>query len=340
MQSARVLIVRLSALGDLCFALPVLHALHRELPGCLVDWLAEDRCAELPRSHPLVAETLVFPRKQWRGGLGMVPLWRHLRALKRREPYDLILDLQSNLKSALHLRQLRGRKVGFGPPLAREGAERFLDVRAPDPGRVHRSARDLAVLAAAGLRPGVAVFERWELPPKSAAGLALPHSPFVLLHCSVTDYGRDKEWPPERWAELARALRDAGRRPLALWTPADLPGVERIVAAANGALALAPATSSLASLMHLTDAAELLVGTDSGPVHLAAMRGTPVVALFGPTDPVLYAPPGPRARVVYAGAEFEEPPPRDRSRRSPWMERIPVAQVMDACVKALTARAN
>lgn len=338
MPGARVLIVRLSALGDLTFALPVLHALHRELPGCRVDWLAEDRCAELPRSHPLVAETLVFPRRQWRGGLGVAAMGRHLRALGRRAPYDLILDLQSNLKSGLQLWRLRGRKVGFGPPLAREGAARFLDVRAPDPGRVHRSVRDLSLLAAAGLTPGAPTFASWPL-PSGAAGLALPERPFVLLHTGFTAYGRDKEWPPERWAALARLLRDSGRRPLALWTPGDRAAVERIVAAADGALALAPATPSLAALMTLCDASELLVGTDSGPAHLAAMRGTRVVAIYGATDPVVYAPPGLHARAVYAGTIGEAPPPRDRSRRSPWMDRVSAEQVAAACAAALNEAA-
>jgi lipopolysaccharide heptosyltransferase I len=328
----------LSALGDLVFALPVLHALHRELPGCRVDWLAEDRCAGLPRSHPLVAETLVFPRREWRGGRGFLSLWRHLRGLARREPYDLILDLQSNLKSALHLWHLRGRKAGFARPLAREGAHRFLDLRAPDPGPVHRSRRDLAVLAAAGIAPGEPVFAGWPLP--GAPPLALPPRPFVLLHCGVTSYGRDKEWPEERWAALARGLRAAGRAPYALWTPADRPRIERIAAAADGSLLPAPPTPDLAALMALCDAAELLVGTDSGPTHLAAMRGTPVVALFGPTDPRLYAPPGPRARVVYPGAPGEPPPPRDRSRRSPWMERISVAEALAACAETISARAD
>ncbi len=330
MPGARVLIVRMSALGDLVFALPVLHALRRELPGCTIDWLAEDRCAELPRSHPLVAETLVFPRRAWRGGRGLLPLAASLRALRRREPYDLILDLQSNLKSWLHLRFLRGHKIGFDAPLAREGAQRLLDARAPDPGRVHRCARDLALLPAAGLRAGVPVFAAWPLPPEAAAGLAFPPTPFVLLHTSVTAYGRDKEWPAERWAELARALRGAGQRPLALWTPGDRPGVESIVALAGGALELAPATPSLGALMALCDRAALLIGTDSGPVHLAAMRGTSVLALFGPTDPVVYAPPGPRVRLLWPGAPGEPPPPRDRSRRSPWMERLTTAEVAAA----------
>jgi len=340
MQGARVLVVRLSALGDLVFALPVLPALRRALPGCTIDWLAEDRCADLPRSHPLVAETLVFPRGAWRGGRGFFAVWRQLRALRARPPYDLILDLQSNLKSALHLHYLRGRKAGFDAPLAREGAQRFVDVRAPDPGRVHRCARDLSVLEAAGLCVGAPEYASWPLPAGAAAGLARPDSPYVLLHVSVTAYGRDKEWPAGNWADLARALRAAGRRPLALWTPGDRPRVDEIVARAGGALELAPATPSLAALMALCDGAELLIGTDSGPVHLAALRGSRVLALFGPTDPVVYAPPGPRARVLYAGAPGAEPPPRDRSRRSPWMERITAEAAAAAALASLSESAG
>ncbi len=330
MQGARVMVVRLSALGDLVFALPVLHALRAALPGCTIHWLAEDRCADLPRSHPLVSETIVFPRRTWRGGRGLFTVWGSLRALRRRPPYDLILDLQSNLKSALHLLTLRGRKAGFDAPLARECAQRFLDVRAPDPGRVHRSARDLAVLRAAGLPTGPPVFAPWPLAAEAVRGCARPEGAYVLLHTGVTAYGRDKEWPAERWAGLARALREAGRQPLALWTPAERAQVDEIRALAGGALALAPLTPDLAALMHLCDGADLLIGTDSGPVHLAATRGTPVVALFGPTDPAVYAPPGPRVRVVYPGAPSEPPPPRDRTRRSPWMERIAVADVLAA----------
>lgn len=330
MQGARVLVVRLSALGDLVFALPVLPALRRALPDCSIDWLAEDRCADLPRSHPLVNETIVFPRGAWRGGRGFLTMWRHLRALKQRPPYDLILDLQSNLKSALHLHHLRGRKVGFDAPLAREGAQRWLDVRAPDPGRAHRCARDLSLLTAAGFSPGEPDFGPWPLPASVASQIALPRAHYALLHVSVTAYGRDKEWPAENWAALARALKAAGRRPLALWTPADRPRVDEIIARSGGALELAPATPSLASLMALCDGAELLIGTDSGPVHLAALRGTPVLALYGPTDPVVYAPPGKRVRVVYSGAPGEAPPPRDRSRRSPRMERITVEEVAAA----------
>jgi len=340
MQGARVLVVRLSALGDLVFALPVLPALRRALPDCRIDWLAEDRCADLPRSHPLVQETLVFPRGLWRKGRGILPMGRHLRALRRRPPYDFILDLQSNLKSALNLYFLHGRKIGFDAPLAREGAQRFVDLRVPDPGRVHRCARDLSLLTAAGLGGGAAEFGPWPLPAERPAPAPLPARSYALLHVSVTSYGRDKEWPAENWAALAQALRAAGRRPLALWTPGDRPRVDEVIARAGGALELAPATPNLAALMRLCDGAELLIGTDSGPVHLAALRGTRVLALFGPTDPVVYAPPGRRVRLLYSGAPGVAPPPRDRSRRSPLMEQIRVDEAAAAALAFLSESAD
>ncbi len=329
-ERPRVLLLRLSALGDLVFALPVLHALHQALPGCRVDWLAEDRCADLPRSHPLVAETLVFPRRRWRRGLGAVPVTRHLLGLRRLEPWDLVLDLQSNLKSALHLRFLRARlTLGFAPPVGREGAWRFVDhaVEVTEP-RLHRSERDLELVRAAGIAAGPARTAAWPLPPGVEAPDEVADS--VLLHVTTTAYGRDKEWPPERWAELARRLADRGLQPRALWTPADRDRVAAVVEDAGGALGWAPPTPTLAHLMATCDRARALVGTDSGPVHLAAHRGAPVVALFGPTDARVYAPLGPRVRVVHSDPLETPPPPRDRSRRSPLMERIGVDEVVAA----------
>ncbi|MBT4029287.1 MAG: glycosyltransferase family 9 protein, partial [Planctomycetes bacterium] len=175
----------------------------------------------------------------------------------------------------------------------------------------------------------------WGLPQEAVSEMAqsldkaeLQPKAFTLLHTAFTDYGKDKEWPPEKWAELAKRMRAEGHHPLALWTPADLPHVEKIVALADGALPLAPATPSLHHLMALLDSAHCVIGTDSGPVHLAAKRGTKTIALFGPTDPVRFAPPGP-TQVIYAFGD-ETPPPRDRSQRSPRMDAIKVDEVLAA----------
>lgn len=354
---ARVLVLRLSALGDLVFALPAVHALRHVLPQARIEWLVEDRCASLPRSYPGVDEVLVFPRAEWKNARGLRARARalgvcadHLVQLRKRGPYDLVLDFQGNLKSALHLLFLHAHlKLGFDKPAAREGAQRFVGVRVPDPGRVHRSARDMQLVRALGYDGPAPQPMPWPILPEAEreVDLRLGHflstparsvegATVVLLHTEVTAYGRDKAWPEPRWLELAHGVVEATRaRVLLLWDRENRARVLERVERSLGACGLAPPTPTLDHLMALTDRAAVIVGTDSGPVHLAAFRGTPTVCLFGPTDPVRYAPLGPQVTVVSALPEGEEPPPRDRSRPSPWMERISTEAVARAVLAQL-----
>ena len=329
-HGARVLAIRLSAMGDIVFALPALAALKEARPDLRVDWLVEDRFAAVLEFHPLIEEVLIFPRKGWRNRGGVLTMWQHLLKLRRQRDYALVLDFQSNLKSALQLLFVRSKqRVGLAAPLAREGAERFHKVHAKVQERAHRSARDAALLQAVGWEGQMRLQLQWPLPAAITGSIAAEASNFTLLHTAVTSYGKDKEWPAERWVELARALKAAGHQPRLLWTPAEKEAAEAIADAAGEGVELAPATPSINHLMALTDRARFLIGTDSGPVHLAAYRGTHVVALFGPTDPQIYAPPGAHVHIVYPGAAGEAPPPRDRSKRSPWMERITVSDVLE-----------
>ncbi|MHC4380905.1 MAG: glycosyltransferase family 9 protein, partial [Planctomycetota bacterium] len=283
---ARILAVRLSALGDIVFALPVLDALRESLPGAKVDWLVEDRHAAVLEGHPGIQEVVQYPRKAWRKGLGLPTMWRHLRGLRLRGHYDLVLDFQSNLKSALQMRFLDcPAKVGFAKPIAREGAQRFHDVHAEVPDRAHRTERDLQLLRALGWQGKADFNGAWALPASVCSVYDGVPEDFTLLHTTTTVYGQDKQWAADRWAQLAQALHDAGREVFLLWTPSDRANVEEILRLSGGAAALAPATPSLAHLMALSDRARTLIGTDSGPVHLASYRGTSVVGLFGPTDP-------------------------------------------------------
>lgn len=345
---ARILVARLSALGDVVFAMPAVAALRDALPTVEVDWLVEDRFAGLVQGLPLVDRTLVFPRKAWReGGLGkprgwgggMRAMWDHWRMLREAGPYDAVLDFQGNLKSTMQLQAVRaGLRVGFERGVSKEGAHRRYDLLVPDPGRVPRAQRDLELVrrllqhhdhpAVPEHPPAVPA---WPLEAQAVrdtlAALEADTPRVVLLHHGFTSYGQDKEWPIEHWAALCRLLREAGHRPRLLWTPAERDRAEQILIAAKGTAALAPATSSLDHLMALLDAAELLIGTDSGPVHLSALRGNRVLALYGPTDPVRFRPPGPRAQTLRADPSDAEPPPRDRSRRAASMDALPPAEV-------------
>lgn len=355
---ARILVIRLSALGDLVFALPAVQAMRHQWPQARVDWLAEDRCAGLLEYHPHIDEVLVYPRSKWKQARGLRQRMRslgelseHFLEIRKRPKYDLILDFQGNLKSALHLLFAPGETtVGFDKPAAKEGAHRFVGTRVKDPGRVPRIERDLALVRAMGYQGPIPTPHSWELPreaeravhmrlhhPLAVPAQANPDGPVVLLHTEVTSYGQDKLWPSDYWLELTRHLVTAlGARVLLLWTPGDRQKVMAKVDQSQGCCALAPPTPSLQHLMALTDQAALLIGTDSGPVHLAAYRGTPVVALYGPTDPQRYAPYGKHVQVVCALESSMEPPPRDRSGPSPLMNQIRPSQVWEVAEKYLS----
>ncbi len=336
---ARILVVRLSALGDLVFALPAVTALRQLLPHAHIDWLVEDRHASLVRTLPGLDRVRVFPRRGWKSPAGLRRMWRHWRELRGDRRYDCVLDLQGNLKSALQARRVRSPlRIGFARGTAKEGAHRLYHRAVATPARCHRADRDLALLAPLGWHGPAPAVEPWALDsaivkemetawPRVTAGARR-----ILLHHAVTDYGRDKEWLPERWAGLARALAlaDAGDQVFLLWTPAEKERALGIAASSEGAARLAPATPSLAHLMALLDQADLVIGTDSGPVHLAAVRGQQVVALFGPTDPLRFRPPGPHCELVCALPMDQPPPKRERSRRSPLMDQITVETVLAA----------
>lgn len=344
-MTARILVVRLSALGDIVFAVPAVAALRERFPDAKIDWLVEDRFEGLVRSLPLIDEVLTFPRRRWKEagfarGLGVMA--GHVRHLRARVPYDAILDFQGNLKSTAQLRFVRGElKIGFDKGVSKEGAARQYDLKVADPGRVSRARRDLALvqrlLSHHRLEPfddSMPKVAPWPLRSAAvrdiAAAISSDHDDFVLLHHGFTEYGRDKEWPIEHWAELCKRLHAAGQQPRLLWTPAERERAEQILAAAEGTAGLAPETASLDHLMALLDASQLVIGTDSGPVHLAALRGSKVLCLFGPTDPVRFVPPGPRVTAIAARGTELEPPRRDRSRRSPLMDELLPSAVFDA----------
>lgn len=298
----RILLVRLSALGDVVHALPALASLRAARADAEIGWLVEDRNAGVLEGHPDIDRLFVFRRK---GGLGGVAEVR--RALRAWRP-DVAVDLQGNLKSGF-LTRLSGapRRVGLPAGEAREASHAFTTEHVrPGPPREHRVDRARRIVAALG--PGPRLPGR--LPPvpgdaRAAIDTALrarsigPRT-YAVLVPGTSAFGAFKRWPPARFGELARRIRDArGLTPLVSFGPGERPLADEVVAASGGAAALAPETRSLAELVALLDGAALVVGADSGPVAIAGVLGVPTVALFGPKDPGIYAPPGPRVAVVW-----------------------------------------
>jgi ADP-heptose:LPS heptosyltransferase len=310
-------------MGDLVFALPAVKALRDSFPDATIDWIVEDKHAGLLRSCPFINNLVIFPRSSLRP----LTLLKHLSQLRRRPQYDYIFDFQSNLKSALQLIALKSKhKVGFARPTAKEGSSLFHNQHVQVAPRLHRAQRDFEFLRRAfpSLQQPSAV--RWPLK------VEVDGADLTLLHTTTSNHGRDKDWGKENWIELAKRLKTYGHKVALLHTPGDRDHVQKIAIASG--VNLAPETPSLEHLMALCDTARLLVSTDSGPAHITALRGQKVVCLYGPTDPLIYAPPGSAGvKVIDGCSESDVRPPRERSKQSPLMKKISVDAVVDAVTK-------
>ena len=300
-EAERILIVRLSALGDVVHTLPLLDALRRARPRAHIGWLVEEPAASLLEGHPQLDRVWIAPRHAARrlrsvgrplaaaGRLAEVA--RGLRAAR----YQLTLDTQCNLRSSLWARASgAGVRIGFAPPFTKEKAHWWstLRVEAPRDGQLkaHRNLELLAPLGidTAGARPRIAI-------PDAARRIADPlrasGARAIALHPGVSGFGAIKQWAPDRFAALARRLRDErGARCLVTFGPSERDLARRVVDASGGAAELAPETTSLLELAALYEACDVVVAGDTGPLHLAAALGVPVVGLYGPKDPAVYGP--------------------------------------------------
>lgn len=280
----RLLVVRLTSLGDAVHAIPAVAALRRAFPAARIDWLVGGRCRELVELVTVVDRCLATPRLL--EGAAFAVLLRALRAAR----YDAAIDFQGLLKSALLARVSGARRViGFGRGQAREAAARLLYTETPDIGSpAHVIDKNLALAAAVGAARGPAEFPI-ACPPSAAvaqarAALELPEAgEFALLNPGAA--WTSKCWPPARFGALASRLRrERGLQSVVAWGPGERGLAERVVAASEAAAVAAPPTR-VADLVALSRAAAVVVAGDTGPLHVASAAGAPVVGLYGPSDP-------------------------------------------------------
>ena len=299
----RILVIRLGALGDVVRTRFAVAGVRRLYPDARLDWLVEDRCRAGLEAMPGLDRIIEVPRRMLRPGAPRVAGrgLRELVATLRGGNYDLALDFHGVLKSGVLARASSTRvRVGYGAGVAREQSHRFYTHRVPMQ-RLHvsRFERNAALVRFLG---GEVPTEPppLELPSAALALAARVETGRVVLHPGTSARTSYKRWDLDRWSRLARELRcELGEASLVTFGPGERPAAERVVAAAGGAAELAPETPSVADLLALLQRARLFVGSDSGPLHLAALAGRPVVALVGPTDPTENAPfPGLPARLV------------------------------------------
>lgn len=301
----RVLIVRLSAMGDVLMTLPLVRALKAGMPTARVDFATQAEWAPLLEGHPELERVIPVPVQAIRGDLRRPwrwpAAWGRYGRLGRRlagARYDVVLDAHGNTKSGLVARLAAGARV-IGPARseARELGAWFHHARPPAPPSVvrHRRDRALSLLSALGL-------------PCDDRGAALPEYPrdwaraelagldrVALLHPGTSPKAAFKRWSPAAFGALARELVADGYAVRVIAGPGEARLAEDVAAASSGAAVALPVPPGLRELGGLLAEAALYVGADSGPAHLAALSGVPTVTLFGPKDPRLY---GPRGRGV------------------------------------------
>jgi heptosyltransferase I len=322
------LIVRLGSLGDIVHAIPAAAALRADFPESRIDWLVDPRYVSLVQMVTAVNHVVpVDPRA------GTIRLMATVRELRRRK-YSVAIDLQGLIKSAT-LARFAGadRVLGFPQSELREPMARTFYTDAPEIAKVsHVVQKNLALIAALGIEPGPPAFPL-DVPRTPAVEQVESHfagAPFALINPGAA--WPNKRWPPDRFGALAAAIRDRFAWPsLVLWGPREEAAANAVVAASDGASVLAPPTD-IVDLFGIAKAARLAVSGDTGPLHIAAAVGTPVVGLFGPTWAKRNGPWDPADVVVSRTTSCECLYERRCRRATPCIDDIACDEVMTAVV--------
>jgi len=276
----RILVIKLSSLGDLAHALPAVRALKKRT-GAEIDWVTQPEYVSLLECCPDVSRILAFPRQNViRKGAAF--LW----AL-RREKYDVIVDLQGLMKSALVARLARGKRR-VGPAWAREGSHHFYQAQpALEEGPRRHAVTELMDVVDI-VAPGDEIPEALNLkiPELESDGRPGPHIAFAPFSRWAT-----KDWPAEKFVEVGRRLASEMGGQIRI-----IGGPDHVTQGNTMARQMGPAARNLCGktdligLCSLLKGMDLLITVDSGPMHWADAMGVPLVAVFGATDPVRTGP--------------------------------------------------
>lgn len=300
-------------MGDILHALPAVATVKNSWPEARITWAVHPKWCELLEGNGLVDELIHVERSTL---LGLVRTWKSLR----RQPFGCALDFQGLIQSALVANVARsGGIYGFDATQAREKYAAHLYTETIHAESRHVVDRNLEIAAAAGAMNRIYSFP---LPPGRYES-QLPTEPFVLA--SPLAGWASKQWPLEHYKELARLCRRELGMPLVLNGPPSQESTIRSVEGANVHL------SSVAGLIWATRRAAMIVGVDSGPLHLAAALDKPGVAIFGPTDPARNGPYSPQIEVL-RGNNAETSYAREREIH-PAMEAISPQTVVEVLSK-------
>ena len=285
--SMRILIIKMTSLGDVVHLLPALTEAARQVPGLHADWVVEEGFAALPGWHPLVERVIPSALRRWRRGLGQSATWTEMAAFRRElqaRQYDLVLDAQGLIKSALVACLADGPRAGLALGSARESLACLAYARRyPAPRELHAITRNRLLTAQAlGYPMGAEAELHYGLatpPPFQVAGLAADY--VVCLHGTART---EKEYPESDWVKLLARIAALGLRVALPWgNPREKERAERLAAGLHGAIVLPKL--GLAELGGVIAAARGVIGVDTGLMHLAAALRLPGIGLYPATPP-------------------------------------------------------
>lgn len=301
----RILIVRLSSMGDIIHALPAAVMLRESFPHATIGWLVEERWAELlctlstPRhgarspQRPLVDAVHIVNLKRWRKSLASNQTWERIAAGLsdlRSMRYQVVVDLQGAARSAI-LARWSGASTIYGAAQPRENLASLWYTRQVITQRRHVVEQYSEIAAAVTGQPRPIPDPVFPHDPIADKSVAKRVSEANLLDFAILNPGAGwgaKQWPAERYGQLAKALSIRGVPSLINFGPREKELAKTAEAASDGTARAM--TFSIGELIALTRRARLFIGGDTGPMHLASALHVPVVALFGPTDPARNGP--------------------------------------------------
>ncbi len=332
--SPRILISRLSAIGDVIHTLPVACALRERFPDAWLTWVIGEPSAGLLRGHEVIDEVIALPRGWLKSPRTVWQLRQRLRA----QDFDLAIDAQGLTKSAI-ITWLSGcrRRIGFGNPWGRE-LSRWLNNDRVDTTAEHAIDRNLQLLRPLGIEWSPVHFRLAEMADDRAVAQRILHDcglegRFAIIHAGAG--WPSKLWPTERYAAVARHLGRSRNLPMLVTfgSEPEREMADQIAAGSRGHAQVAP-SMTLAQLAAVSRRAQFFLGSDTGPLHLAAAVETPCVGLYGPWPAERHGPYGTR-HVVLQKMVCPGSTRRRRHASSKYMEAIDVPSVVAACEKIL-----
>jgi heptosyltransferase I len=326
----RILLIKLSAVGDVVQTIPLLNALRRRYPSAQIDWLVTPAIAELLRHNPAISNVIEFTRDDWSRPWTPTPYVNYARLASklRANMYDLVLDVHGQFRTAVFvLASGAPVRIGFDRPRrsvwdasprrfpkearkhawqgAREGSWLAYTHHIPIPTLdIHAVDRYLGVGSMLGLEAGPPDFS-FPIPPAASDSVdallrdrALAGAPLLLM--APGTIWETKHWGTDKFAEVARHFLRRGFAVALMGSRRERLLCEDVARLAPGAVDIAGETS-LTELAALIRRSTISVTNDSGPMHFAVALDRPVVSIFGPTDPIWIGPYGREGAVLQAG---------------------------------------